>query len=224
MAHHPTVPENTMNIALIGATGFVGSALLEELLRRGHQVRALLRDPAKLAARTGLQARAADVLADGDLAAQLDGVDAVVSAFNAGWGNPNLHDDFLRGSDAIAAAARKAGVRLIAVGGAGSLFIAPGQQLVDSPAFPAEWKQGALAAREALNRLRADTTALDWTFVSPAMHLAPGERTGSYRLGGEEPVLDAKGESHISVADLAVAIVDELETPRHRRGRFTAGY
>jgi putative NADH-flavin reductase len=224
MAHHPTVPENTMNIALIGATGFVGSALLEELLRRGHQVRALLRDPAKLAARTGLQARAVDVLADGDLAAQLDGVDAVVSAFNAGWGNPNLHDDFLRGSDAIAAAARKAGVRLIAVGGAGSLFIAPGQQLVDSPAFPAEWKQGALAAREALNRLRADTTALDWTFVSPAMHLAPGERTGRYRLGGEEPVLDAKGESHISVADLAVAIVDELETPRHRRGRFTAGY
>jgi putative NADH-flavin reductase len=224
MTHHPTVPENTMNIALIGATGFVGSALLEELLRRGHQVRALLRDPAKLAARTGLQARAVDVLADGDLAAQLDGVDAVVSAFNAGWGNPNLHDDFLRGSDAIAAAARKAGVRLIAVGGAGSLFIAPGQQLVDSPAFPAEWKQGALAAREALNRLRADTTALDWTFVSPAMHLAPGERTGRYRLGGEEPVLDAKGESHISVADLAVAIVDELETPRHRRGRFTAGY
>jgi putative NADH-flavin reductase len=224
MAHRQTVLENTMNIALIGATGFVGSALLEELLSRGHQVRALLREPAKLAARTGLQARAADVLADGDLAAEFEGVDAVVSAFNAGWGNPNLHDDFLRGSDAIAAAARKAGVRLIVVGGAGSLFIAPGQQLVDSPAFPAEWKSGALAAREALNRLRADTTALDWTFVSPAMHLAPGARTGSYRLGGDEPVLDAKGESHISVADLAVAIVDELEAPRHRRQRFTAGY
>ena len=212
-----------MNIALIGATGFVGSALLEELLNRGHQVRALLRNPAKLAPRAGLEVRAVDVL-EGDLAAELLGVDAVVSAFNAGWGNPNLYDDFLRGSDAIAAAARDAGLRLLVVGGAGSLFIAPGQQLVDSPAFPAEWKQGALAAREALTRLRADTSSLDWTFVSPAMLMAPGERTGRYRLGGEEPVLDEKGENRISVADLAVAIVDELEQPRHRRSRFTAGY
>ena len=213
-----------MKIALIGATGFVGKALLEELLNRDHSVRALQRDPAKLAARPGLEVRSLDVLAGDNLAAELEGVDAVVSAFNAGWANPNLHDDFLRGSDAIAAAAREAGVRLIVVGGAGSLFIAPSQQLVDSPAFPAEWKQGALAAREVLTRLRADTTALDWTFVSPAMHLAPGARTAQFRLGGEEPVLDAKGESHISVEDLAVAIVNELEAPQHRRARFTAGY
>lgn len=212
-----------MNIALIGATGFVGKALLEELLSRGHHVRALQRDTAKLAARAGLEVRAVDVLADGGLAGALDGVDAVVSAYNAGWANPNLHDDFLRGSDAIANAARQAGVRLIVVGGAGSLFIG-GQQLVDSPQFPAEWKQGALAAREALNRLRADKTDLDWTFVSPAMHLEPGERTGRFRLGGEAPVFDAQGESRISVADLAAAIVDELEKPQHRRGRFTAGY
>jgi uncharacterized protein len=213
-----------MNIALIGATGFVGTALLEELLNRDHQVRALQRDAAKLAPRPGLDVRSVDVLASGHLAAGLKGVDAVVSAFNAGWGNSNLHDDFLRGSDAIAAAAREAGVRLVVVGGAGSLFIAPGQQLVDSPAFPAEWKQGALAAREVLNRLRADKSELDWTFVSPAIHLAPGERTGQFRLGGEEPVLDAQGESRISVADLAVAIVNELEAPQHRRRRFTAGY
>lgn len=213
-----------MNIALIGATGFVGKALLEELLSRGHQVRALQRDTAKLATRSGLQARAVDVLGGANLAAELKGVDAVVSAFNAGWSNPQLYDDFLRGSDAIAAAAREAGVRLVVIGGAGSLFIAPGQQLVDSPAFPAEWKSGALAAREALNRLRADKTALDWTFVSPAMHLEPGERTGEFRLGGEEPVFDAQGESRISVADLAAAVVNELETPQHRRARFTAGY
>jgi len=213
-----------MNIALIGATGFVGKALLEELLSRGHSVRALQRDTAKLPARTGLEARAVDVLASDNLAASLAGVDAVVSAFNAGWGNPNLHDDFLRGSEAIANAARAAGVRIIVVGGAGSLFIAPGQQLVDSPAFPAEWKQGALAAREVLTRLRADQTTLDWTFVSPAMHLAPGARTAQFRLGGEEPVFDAKGESNISVEDLAVAIVNELEAPQHRRGRFTLGY
>lgn len=213
-----------MNIALIGATGFVGKAVLEELLSRGHPVRALQRDAAKVAARPGLEVRSVDVLGGGDLAASLAGVDAVVSAFNAGWGNPNLHDDFLRGSDAIAAAAARAGVRLIVVGGAGSLFIAPGQQLVDSPAFPAEWKSGALAAREALNRLRADQSGLDWSFVSPAMHLAPGARTGQFRLGGEAPVFDAQGESHISVEDLAVAIVNELEAPQHRRARFTLGY
>lgn len=213
-----------MNIALIGATGFVGAALLNELLTRSHQVRALQRDPAKLAARPGLEARAVDVLNDADLAAQFAGVDAVVSAYNAGWGNPQLHDDFLRGSEAIATAARQAGVRLLVVGGAGSLFVAPGQQLVDSPAFPAEWKSGALAARELLNRLRADTSTLDWSFVSPAIHLEPGERTGQYRLGGEQPVVDSEGHSRISVADLAAAIVDEVETPRHRRQRFTAAY
>lgn len=212
-----------MNIALIGATGFVGSALLEELLNRGHQVRALQRDVAKLAPRPGLEVRSVDVTSS-TLSDALQGVDAVVSAFNAGWANPNLHDDFLRGSDAIANAARSAGVRLIAVGGAGSLYIAPGQQLVDSPDFPADWKQGALAAREALNRLRADKSSLDWTFVSPAIQLAPGARTGQFRLGGEAPVFDAKGENHISVADLAVAIVNELEAPQHRRQRFTLGY
>lgn len=213
-----------MKIALIGATGFVGSALLEELLSRGHQVRALQRDTARLGARPGLTVRTVDVLAGDGLAAELAGMDAVVSAYNAGWTNPRLHDDFLRGSDAIAAAARDAGVRLLVVGGAGSLFIAPGQQLVDSPDFPAEWRQGALAARELLNRLRADGTPLDWTFVSPAMHLQPGERTGQYRLGTEAPVFDADGESRISVADLAAAIADELAQPRHRRQRFTVGY
>lgn len=115
-------------------------------------------------------------------------------------------------------------MRLLVVGGAGSLFVAPGQQLVDSPAFPAEWKSGALAASELLNRLRADTSTLDWSFVSPAIHLEPGERSGHYRLGGEQPVVDAEGHSRISAADLAVAIVDEVETPRHRRQRFTAAY
>ncbi|RZJ06896.1 MAG: NAD(P)-dependent oxidoreductase, partial [Rubrivivax sp.] len=112
----------------------------------------------------------------------------------------------------------------IVVGGAGSLFITPGQQLVDSPDFPAAWKQGALAAREALNRLRADPSGLDWTFVSPAIHLEPGERTRKFRIGDEAPVLDANGESRISVEDLAVAIVNELEAPQHRRTRFTVGY
>lgn len=213
-----------MKIALIGATGFVGAALLDELLNRGHQVRALQRDVAKLAPRPGLEVRSVDVLTADGLAAAFSGVDAVISAFNAGWANPRLHDDFLRGSDRIAEAAREADVRLLVVGGAGSLYIAPGLQLVDSPAFPAEWKQGALAAREVLNRLRADTSPLDWTFVSPAIHLEPGERTGRYRLGTESPVMDAEGHSRISVKDLAAAIVAEIETPHYRRARFTAAY
>ncbi len=213
-----------MNVALIGATGFVGSALLTELLDRGHAVRALQRDASKLATRPSLAVRSIDVLTAPDLAAALDGVDAVISAFNAGWTNPQLHDDFLRGSERIADAARTAGVRLLVVGGAGSLYIAPGQQLVDSPSFPAEWKQGALAAREVLTRLRADTTSLDWTFVSPAIFLEPGERTGRYRLGTESPVMDAEGKSRISAADLAAAIVAEVETPQFRRARFTAAY
>lgn len=212
-----------MNIALIGATGFVGTALLEELLSRGHNVRALQRDAAKLAARPRLEVRSVNVLGGANLVAELQGVDAVVSAFNAGWGNPKLHDDFLRGSEAINAAARETGLRLIVVGGAGSLFIG-GQQVVDSPEFPAEWKQGALAAREALHRLRADASGLDWTFVSPPLHLEPGARTGQFRLGGEEPVFDAQGESRVSVADLAAAIVNELESPQHRKSRFTVGY
>ncbi|RTL46362.1 MAG: NAD-dependent epimerase/dehydratase family protein [Burkholderiales bacterium] len=213
-----------MKIALIGATGFVGTALLDELLNRGHEVHALQRDASKLAPRPGLSVKTVDVLGAPDLAAELAGVDAVISAYNAGWTNPQLHDDFLRGSQRITDAARAAGVRLIVVGGAGSLFIAPGQQLVDSPAFPAEWKAGALAAREVLNRLRADTTSLDWTFVSPAIHLEPGERTGRYRLGTESPVVDAAGDSRISVSDLAAAIVAEVEAPAYRRNRFTAAY
>ena len=110
--------------------------------------------------------------------------------------------------------------RLLVVGGAGSLFVAPGVQLVDTPQFPAEWKNGALAARDALNELRTES-ALDWTFLSPPILLQPGERTGQYRLGTEAPLMNGDQPGSISVADLAVAIVDELENPRHVQQRFT---
>ena len=213
-----------MKIALIGATGFVGSALLKELLTRGHSVRALLRDPAKLAPQPGLELHQADATLAEAVAAAVQGVDAVLSAYNPGWGHPALFDEFLRGSAAITAGVKQAGVaRLLVVGGAGSLYVAPGVQLVDTPQFPAEWKAGALAAREALNRLRGEQE-LDWVFVSPPAHLEPGERSGQYRLGGEELLSDAQGQSRISVADLAVALVDELEAPRHHRERFTVAY
>ena len=212
----------TMKIAVIGATGFVGQALVQELLSRGHQVLGVVRDTAKLPA--GVEPRAADVMQPDAVAAAVRGADAVVSAYNAGWGNANLYEDFLRGSGAITAGVKHSGVkRLLVVGGAGSLYVAPGLQLVDTPQFPEQWKAGALAAREALNRIRQEAE-LDWSFVSPPAHLEPGERRGSYRLGGEELLVDAEGHSGISVADLAVAIADELESPRHSRQRFTVAY
>jgi len=213
-----------MKIALVGPTGFVGSAVLKELLARGHEVVALARDPAKLPAQDQLSVAKADALDAAQVAAAVRGADAVVSAYNPGWGNPDIYNEFLKGTQAIVAGVKAAGLkRLLIVGGAGSLYAAPGLQLVDTPEFPAEWKPGALAAREALNQIKQET-ALDWTFLSPAVHLEPGERRGSYRLGLESPVMDEQGPAHISVADLAVAIVDELEQPAHVQQRFTVGY
>lgn len=211
-----------MKIALIGATGFVGSAVLNELLSRGHAVTALARHPEKFAARDGLAVVRADALDAAQVAAAVRGHDAIVSAYNPGWSEPRIYELFGQGYDAILAGVRQAGVkRLLAVGGAGSLEVAPGVQLVDTPEFPAEWKQGALAARDLLTRLRGDT-ALDWSFLSPPILLAPGERTGRYRVGGDQPLPGQGGQpSGISVADLAVAIADEIEKPQHRRRRFT---
>lgn len=213
-----------MKIALIGGTGFVGSAVLEELLQRGHAVTALARQPAKYAPRPQLSVLPVDVLQAQQVAHAVEGHDAVVSAYNPGWKEPRLHDLYLEGTRAILEGVKRSGVkRLLVVGGAGSLYVAPGVQLVDTPQFPAEWKAGALGAREALNLLRAEGT-LDWTFVSPPAGLAPGERTAHYRLGGDELLMSGDQPAGISVADLAVAIVDELETPRHLKRRFTVAY
>ncbi len=213
-----------MKVALIGPTGFVGKEVLKELLDRGHQVVALARDPAKLETRAGLTVIKADAKHADQVAAAVEGTDAVVNAFNPGWGVADIHTEFLEGTRAIYDGVKRAGVkRLLVVGGAGSLFAAPGVQLVDTPEFPEQWKQGALAAREALNLIRLETS-LDWTFLSPAVHLEPGERRGSYRVSLDTPVMDANGPAHVSTADLAVAIVDELERPQHLRRRFTVGY
>lgn len=214
-----------MKIALIGATGFVGTAVLAELVQRGLQVTALVRNPAKLAPQAGLAIAVADAYDAETVATAVRGHDAVVSAFNPGWNEPGLYDKFLRGSAAIERAVGASGVkRLLVVGGAGSLFVAPGVQLVDTPNFtdhvPANIVPGAQAARDALAALRGNT-ALDWTFLSPPALLAPGARTGTYRVGGEELLMDGDKPAGISVADLAVAIVDEIQQPRHMRARFT---
>jgi len=157
----------------------------------------------------------------------LKGNDVVVSAYNPGWTNPNIYNEFLKGSQSIQDAIKKSGVkRYIVIGGAGSLFVAPNVQLIDTPQFPAEWKPGALAARDYLNILKMENE-LDWTYLSPAIEMNPGtkhERRGTYRTGLENPVFDANNKSITSVEDLAVAIVDEVENPKHIRARFTVGY
>lgn len=213
-----------MQIALIGATGHVGHYFLEEALRRGHSVTALLRDPAKLTARPGVTAVKADVYDAVQVAKAVAGHDAVISAFNAGWGHPDIRNAHARGSRAILDGVKAAGVkRLLVLGGAGSLEIAPGQRLVDSPQFPEQWKQGALGAADALDQLREEQE-LDWAFLSPAMHLEGETRTGSFRVGGDQVLFDSKGESRISLPDLAVAMLDEAEKPAHHQQRFTVAY
>lgn len=210
-------------IAIIGASGYVGTALLNEAVKRGHQVSALVRHPEKIAANANVTAVKADVLDTDGLAALLKGHDLVISAYNPGWQEADIRNIHVKGSKSINEAVKKAGIkRLIAVGGAGSLEI-NGQQLVDSPEFPAEYKEGALGARQALNDLKAEND-LDWTFISPAILLVPGEATGTFRLGEDSPVFDDKGESKITVGDLAVAILDEAEQGKHIRQRFTAAY
>ena len=214
-----------MNLAVIGATGYVGDAVVRELAARGHNITAFARNPAKILAAANVRAVAADVTA-ADFAAQLAGFDAVVSAFNPGWTNPHIARDFRAGYAAILAAAKAAQVPyLLAVGGAGSLYVAPGVQLIDTPAFPQEIYDGANAARELLRDLQARDD-LNWSLISPPARLGAEagfseERTGKYRLGQDDLLLDGDTPAGISVADLAIAIADDVEQKAHLRQRFT---
>lgn len=213
-----------MKIALIGATGFVGSAVLSEALQRGHQVTAIVRHPEKLPQHTSLAAVKGDAYDAAAIAKAVAGHDAVVHAFNPGWGEARIRELFIEGTRAIFAGVKRAGIkRLLVVGGAGSLYVAPNLQLIDTPDFPAEYKEGAEGARQALNLIREEQ-GLDWTFISPPALLEPGERSGRFRIGGDQLLISGEHPARISVADLAVAIVDELEQPRHIGQRFTVGY
>jgi uncharacterized protein len=203
-----------MKIALIGASGHVGSRLLTELLGRGHSVTGIARDTTKLASRPGLVLKAGDATQPAQLAPLLADHDVVISAMRFQSSDPN----------ALIAAVKQAGVpRLMVVGGAASLEVAPGQALFDAPGFPEAYKAEAAAGRRALDTLRAEKD-LDWTFLSPSAEFAPGERTGTFRLGSNQLLSDANGKSWISMEDYAIAFADELETPKHSRQRFTVGY
>ena len=213
-----------MKIALIGATGFVGSAILKEALDRGHEVAAIVRNPDKLTPHAKLHPKRGDVYNEDEVARLVAGHDAVISAFNPGWTNPDIYNQQVKGTRAIISGVKKAGVkRLLFVGGAGSLEIKPSVQSVDTPEFPKEWKQGSLATREALNMLRKES-GLEWSFLSPSADLSPGQRTGKFRLGTDQMLKDAKGESRISTQDYAMAMINEVENPKHIRQRFTVGY
>lgn len=217
-----------MKVALIGATGFVGTALLKELTDRGYEVTAIARHPEKVSIKGPLvHPVAGDVMDANQVATLVKGHDAVVSAYNSGWTNPRIYEDFMAGSRSIQSGVKQSGVkRYITIGGAGSLEIKPGLQLIDSPQFPAEYKSGASAARDYLNEVRGEKE-LEWTYFSPAILLDQehsGVRKGQYRTALDTPVFDEKGQSVLSVEDLALVIVDELEKPKHIRQRFTAGY
>src|SRR5690554_4089011 len=215
-----------MKIAIIGATGFVGSNLVKEAVNRGLEVTAIARNVDKITDEK-VNKVAVDVNNIEELSQVLKEQDVVVSAFNAGWTNPNLYDDFLSGSKAIQQAVKKSGVkRMIVVGGAGSLYANENQQLVDTPDFPENIKPGATAARDYLNILKEEKE-LDWAFFSPAIKMHPGVtigRTGKYRLGKDHPVFDENKVSKLSPEDVAVVLLDEVEQPKHHQERFTAAY
>ena len=203
-----------MKIAVIGASGNVGQRIVAEALARGHEVTAIARKRPAGDSVAGVTWKTADVADPAAMAAALAGNDAVVLSVRFG------DTDFERALDGV----RRSGVqRLLVVGGAASLMIAPGKVLLDQPDFPDFIKPEATPARAALERLRGEAE-LDWTFLSPSMMFGPGERTGVFRLGGDALLTAADGKSHISYEDYAVALLDEIEQPRHSRARFTVGY
>jgi putative NADH-flavin reductase len=202
-----------MKVAVIGASGRGGSRITAELARRGHQVTAIARNPEKVESGPNVTAKKGD-LYDSGISASLAGHDAVVSAVHFLDSDP----------ETLIEAVRASGVkRYFVMGGAGSLEVAPGVKLIDTPEFPAIYKDEAAKGGIFLDRLRREKE-LDWTFLSPPALIDFGERTGQFRLGKDQLLVDAKGDSKISFEDFAVATVDELEKPKHSRQRFTVGY
>lgn len=212
-----------MKIAIIGASGFIGSYVRDEALARGHQVTAIVRHPEKITAQDPrLHVVKADILKD-KVHEHVKGHDAVISAYSAGRTGSDIYNEHVRGARAIISGVKQSGVkRLLVVGGASTLEVSLGVQLIDTMS-PEQITQGMLATKETLYMLKKERE-LDWTFLSPAASIAPGERTGHYRMGKDQLLKNEKGESKISTQDYAVAMLDELENPQHIRERFTVAY
>ncbi|MFI9202249.1 NAD(P)-dependent oxidoreductase [Streptomyces sp. NPDC053048] len=212
-----------MRITVFGAAGNVGSRVVTEALSRGHEVTAVVRDAAR---GRGLPAaatvRVGDASSTADIAALSTGQDLVISATRPA---PGSEQDLVTTTRALLDGLARTGVRLLLVGGAGPLTVpGTGGLVLDDPALvPPAWRPIALACTEQLAACRA-ADGVDWTYLSPSALLEPGTRTGSYRLGTDELLVDAHGTSAISMEDLAVALLDEAERPRHHGQRFTVGY
>jgi len=212
-----------MKIAVFGASGMIGQRITLEALVRGHEVKVITRHPAQFPiAHPRLSVVQGDILAAGTIAETVTGSDVVINATGPAHDENSDAVAFYRDStQAVIEGVKRAGVkRLLVVGGAGSLEVAPGVQLVDTPEFPAAWKVGAGALRDALPVYRASD--INWTFFSPAAFIAPGKRSAHYRTGTDQLQANDQGESYISVEDYAVAMIDEIETPQFERQRFTA--
>ena len=217
------------NVVLIGATGFVGSAVLNELLSRGHKVTAVVRNAAKLPKNDNLTAVEEDVANVDAIANIAKGMDAVISAYNPGWTNPQMGKINDENYPKILEAVKKSGVqRLLIVGGAGTLFVKPGVRVVDTGVIPDAIIDAVRSLGNFYLNVLTKEHDLDWVFFSPAGAFEDadkGKRTGKFRLGKDDLIVDpATGTSHISVQDYAVAMVDELEKPAHHKERFTIGY
>ena len=214
------------SVVLIGASGFVGTAILNELLSRGHKVTAVVRNPKKInVTNSNLEIVKTDVSDTNVMVEICKGKEAIISAYNPGWANPDIYEETLRNYPLILEAAKRSGAkRLLCVGGAGTLFCAPGLRVVDSGAIPDAIMGGVKSLGEFYLNTLMNEKAIDWIFFSPAGTLEPGKRTGKFRLGKDDLIVDENGISHISVEDYAVAMVDELENPKHHYERFTIGY
>jgi uncharacterized protein len=211
-----------MKIALFGASGQIGKRIGAEALERGHEATSLTRHVSRSENRR-MHAVAVDITKPDAVAAAIAGHDAVVCAVSPA-ANAAGDQMLVQTANALLAALPKAKVRrLIIVGGAGSLEVASGQQLVDTPEFPPAWKSVALAHRDALHVYEGNQD-LEWTYISPAALIEPGQRTGQFRTGSNKLVVDGKGKSAISMEDFAVLVVDELEKPKAIRKRLTAAY
>jgi putative NADH-flavin reductase len=214
-----------MRIAVIGASGWLGGAVAEQAIERGHEVTAVARHASRLQALAGAEPVSADVLDPGAIADAIRGSDVVVSAITDR--STADRSSIPAAISSLLAALPRAGVsRLAVVGGGGSLEVRPGLRALDEPGFPDEYRREAEAQAEALEILREDDSGIDWTYLSPPPHsLQPGERTGIYRVqGGDLALLDESGESSITSGDFASALLDEIEFPKFSRTRFTVAY
>jgi len=214
-----------MKIVVFGVTGNIGRRVAAEAIQRGHTVAGVVRDPAKSHPVDGVQLIAGDATDADSVAQAVRGADAVISAVSPRPGSTGSAPKLADAARGLIAGLKEAGVkRLIVVGGAGSLEVAPGLALMDAPGFPEAYQGEAIEGRDSLNVYRGEGEGLDWTFVSPAAEIGPGERTGTYRTTIDQFITDEHGHSRISYEDYAVALLDELENPQHVGRRFGVAY